>query len=223
MFAFAFDSHWIFAWLRAFHHPLFNLKMVHTALRMLCKLIYVWMHSFFARFGASIESGKHFINIAILTICILRLFRPNCLCSFHCYGVCFFFRIQKHSKAMLYSVSRSRFALYFRDIESLLHSIWWFICKCANSIFILYSWYSFCILYSSTRFSFCFVTSPLSLLVFFSSPPVSVYFFFRFGLFVLWATIDCCTYHGLSVVWMLPPNDKNTRCKKTTTKKHLQL
>lgn len=34
------------------------------------------------------------------------------------------------------------FALYFRDTESLLHSIWWFICKFVSSIFILCSWCS---------------------------------------------------------------------------------
>lgn len=64
------------------------------------------------------------------------------------------------------------FALYFRDTESLLHSIWWFICKFVSSIFILCSWCS--ILHSPFR---CFVRSDLL-------------FSYKF----IYATIDCCTY-----------------------------
>lgn len=57
------------------------------------------------------------------------------------------------------------FALYFRDMESL----WWFICKCVSSIFILCSW--------------CLILCVLL--------PAFVCSFVCFML----ATIDCCTYH----------------------------
>lgn len=103
---------------------------------------------------------------------------------------------------------RAHFALYFRDMESLLHSIWWFICKCASSIFILCSWCSFQLVFFTLLAIFSLLGSfVISLYLFVANNRL---LHLSYGL--VWLCVGCCVYQSLCCLFVsATQNDEKYR------------